>query len=348
MSDRELFMRISRNDFIKYKNEYQNYNNLCKKTLLYHIGTGAGLYSELGAMLEAVAYCYENGIAFLMYADDANFCQNGWTDFFEIFCQLSHNNLNKKGNYRYKMYHRINGIAIPNLLLRRIVYPYILKKMEKSDYLCQDLFKKIISKSFHESQIRYSLFGMDGILHDEYAKMAALCLRYNERTASEIRYLIKSIRLPENFVSIQIRGGDKTLELSDIRLEQFFLDLLERNFYDEKNIFIFSDDYRKIKYIKEKKPEWNIYTLTGKSEKGYYNEQFNKLSWGEKRKNIIKVFAMVEICILSNIHLGCRQACVNNYIRSARKVSNREYREYDLGMPRDSTIKNKMLRIFNK
>ena len=348
MSDLELFGRIAQEDFIQYRNKYEKYNDALKRTLLYHAGMGAGLYSELGGVLEAVAYCYENKIAFKMYADDANFSENGWTDFFEIFCKLSHNSLNKKANYRYKAYRRVKGIAVPNLLLRRIVYPCILKKMERTDYLCQDLFQKIVSRKWHLSKVNYPLFGMNGKLHDEYAKMATLCLRYNEKTADEIVRLIKSVNLPEKFTSIQIRGGDKTLELQTICSEEFFLDILEKNCPNEKNFFVFSDDYRKIAYLKRKRPDWNIYTLTKESEKGYYNEQFNKLSGIQKRNDIIKVFAMVEICIASEMHIGCRHACVNNYIKSARKVRHANYMEYMLGESRPSDIKNKLLRILGK
>lgn len=234
---------------------------------------------------------------------------------------------------------------LPNLLLRRIVFPKILKVQERVDYLYQDLFSTITSDNFHNSDIEYPLFHMKGILHDEYARMASLCLRYNEETAHEILQLIASVNLPDKYTSIQIRGGDKLLELQDIKSEEFFLKILERKCSSEKNFFVFSDDYRKIEYLRKQRPDWNIYTLTRESEKGYYNAQFNKLTGEQKRKDVIKVFAMVEICILAETHIGCKQTCVNNYIRSAKKVNGTKYFEYDLGIPCPANLNNRLSHI---
>ncbi len=68
------------------------------------------------------------------------------------------------------------------------------------------------------------------------------------------------------------------------------------------------------------RPQWNVYTLTRENECGYINSKFQKLPWNEKRKDMIKLFAMVEICLASYIHFGDEQACVNNYIKSLKKA----------------------------
>ena len=54
-----------------------------------------------------------------------------------------------------------------------------------------------------------------------------------------------------------------------------------------------------------------------------YKQQISELPWNEKRKDMIKLFAMVEICLASYIHFGDEQACVNNYIKSLK--SNESY-----------------------
>lgn len=72
---------LSHEEFLELKRKYTEFNNNCKDSIIYHVGTGAGLYSELGSMLECMVYCYINKIKFVLYADDANFSNNGWTDF---------------------------------------------------------------------------------------------------------------------------------------------------------------------------------------------------------------------------------------------------------------------------
>ena len=76
---KELFRRLSPEEFEALKNKYQAENSQFDKSLIFHVGTGAGLYSELGAMLECMCYCHANMIQFKLYADDANFSnENGW------------------------------------------------------------------------------------------------------------------------------------------------------------------------------------------------------------------------------------------------------------------------------
>ena len=340
----KLFGRVSKEEFEVIKQQYVTENSKYDKSLLFHVGTGAGLYSELGAMLECMCYCHVNKIQFNLYADDANFSnENGWKEFFESFGYEKHNILNKKYNYRYKKYHRVHRIAVPNLLLKKVIFPNILKKKESVTYLTQDLFDDIVSEKFRFSNMRWSLFHMNGMVRDEYAKLTSLALRYNEKTASNIIKLIEQLHLPEHYVSIQIRGGDKTQEFTNIIDADYCSGLLEKRTKGINNVFVFTDDYRNIERLQELHPEWNIITLTRSDERGYYNATFNALSWEERKKDLIKLFAIVEICIRSDFHIGCNGACVNNYIRSCRM--GRPYDEYDIGKVRSKTGIDKIKRI---
>ena len=47
--------------------------------------------------------------------------------------------------------------------------------------------------------------------------------------------------------------------------------------------------------IRELRPEWELYTLTGEEERGYYNEAFNRQDWEFRRKNLIKLLVIVEL-----------------------------------------------------
>lgn len=339
-----LYGQVSNNDFEILKQEYAAENAAYEKKMIFHVGSGAGLFSELGAMLECMCYCHANGIAFSLYADDANFAgQNGWTELFEPFCEMKHHPDNKKYNYRYKNYHRVKGIAVPNMLFRRYLFPDHLKRVEHVDYLTQDLFDDIVSAKFRYSKISWPLFGIGGVVRDEYAKLTPLALRYNAETAKEIANLVDSLNLPEHFASIQIRGGDKVQEFTDIIDAEFCTKLIEEKIKGTNNIFVFTDDYRNVEYIKKTHQEWSVFALTRPDECGYYNAKFNALPWAERRQDIIKLLAIVEICIRSDHHIGCDGACVNNYIRSCR--IGRKYDEYTIGKRRTKTGLDKIKRI---
>lgn len=342
-----LYNRLSDDEYNSQKNMYLSENDSFDKSLIFHVGTGAGLYSELGALLECMCFCYSHHIRFSVYSDDANFSnENGWVELFDLLGCEKHDPLNKKANYRYKNYHRAGRIAVPNLLLKRYIYPNVLKKHEHVDYLTQDVFDDFISNEFRNSRISWPLFGIDGIVRDEYAKLSSYALRYNDKTAAEVTRLIEKMNLPEHYASIQIRGGDKTQEFTNIIDADFCERLISNMIKDTNNIFIFTDDYRNVSHIKQNHPEWNIFTLTRPDECGYYNASFNALPWEARKKDLIKLFAIVEICIRSDFHIGCNGACVNNYIRSARLSLKKDYYDYTIGTPRKKTGIDKIKRIF--
>lgn len=321
---------LSHEEFLELKRKYTEFNNNCKDSIIYHVGTGAGLYSELGSMLECMVYCYINKIKFVLYADDANFSNNGWTDFFEEFCDMSHNKLNHSYNYRYKSHFRWKGLVIPNLLFRRIIIPQILKWKEHVTFLTQDKFKEIVSRQLKETRFTWTDFDIvDGTIPTDYAKLRRLALRYNEETRNEIERRIMELNLPDHYVSVQIRGGDKAIEFQDVMDADFCLKKIEESKFPVNNIFVFTDDYRNVEYIKKNRPQWNVYTLTRPEERGYYNSSFNEQSWDYRKDNLLKVFAIVEICINSDLHFGNRQACINHIIKSARNGNS--YFELDNG-----------------
>ena len=313
---------LSKEQFTQIKEEYQVINTSFKDRMIFHVGTGAGLYSELGSMLECMLYCYTHKLQFVLYADDANFSNAGWTDFFEPFCELSHNNLNKYANYRYKNHFRWKGFPLPNLIFRRLVLPGILKKQEHAKWLTQDLFDKFVAADFKKYPFVWKSLGVEsGLVGRDFAKLRSLALRYNEETKNEVEKRIASLDLPEHYASIQIRGGDKSEEFDKLIDADYCLDVIEKSGIAIDALFVFTDNYLNVERLKEKRPEWKIYTLTREEERGYYNSNFNKQGWDFRKDNLLKLFSIVEICIKSDVHFGCAEACVNGFIRSAKEPS---------------------------
>lgn len=313
---------LSKEQFTQIKEEYQVINTSFKDRMIFHVGTGAGLYSELGSMLECMLYCYTHKLQFVLYADDANFSNAGWTDFFEPFCEQSHNSLNKYANYRYKNHFRWKGFPLPNLIFRRLVLPGILKKQEHAKWLTQDLFDKFVAADFKKYPFVWKSLGVEnGLVGRDFAKLRSLALRYNEETKNEVEKRIASLDLPEHYASIQIRGGDKSEEFDKLIDADYCLDVIEKSGIAIDALFVFTDNYLNVERLKEKRPEWKIYTLTREEERGYYNSNFNKQGWDFRKDNLLKLFSIVEICIKSDVHFGCAEACVNGFIRSAKEPS---------------------------
>ena len=295
---------------------YNNVNNSFKKKLIYHVGSEAGFYSEINAMLSTMLYCYVHKIKFILYADDANFTGgNGWNELFMPFCPQNHDRLNHKYNSR-SMYGKENDISY---CAKRL----LLKIRNGVNYLTDDIFGKF----FFEEEfvyVQWHEFGIDGEVGEEYAKLRNVALKYNKKTFVEIKKKIQELALPAHYYSVQFRGGDKNLEFANSMDVDLVIDRMKKFDKNIENIFIFTDDYSYVKEIKEKCPEWNVYTLTKENEHGYDNADFNKIDWGLKRREIIKLLAMTEICIHSDIHFGCEVTCVNQYIKNVK--SSKKYR----------------------
>lgn len=232
-------------------------------------------------------------------------------EFFLPFCPRNHDILNHKFNLREKYENKGILYAIGRA---------ILKFKNGADYLTDDIFGKACLEIYSKevTYVRWDELGINGEINLEFGKLREIALRYNRKTFLNIKKRIKSIGLPKKYYSIQFRAGDKLSEVKKNMDVDCVLKRLEESKIKIDNLFIFTDNYYYVEAIKEKCPDWGIYTLTRESERGYSNNRFNKLSQAEKRNEIIKLLAMVEICLYSEIHFGCEVTNVNNYIKNIK------------------------------
>jgi hypothetical protein len=305
------------------KKEYRRINESFQKRLIFHVGFGGGLYSELDSMMEFMLFCYQNHIRFELYADDANFSKQGgagWEELFEPFCPINHDPLNRKANYRPTDF--LSQMRPHRLWVKGYYYPKKLKRNTGADYLTQDLWCMCISDEFKKARIQWSLFGMDGTNETEFAKLSSVAICPKPEIREKMDMLLAGLSLPEHYISIQVRGGDKYLEYDKLVEADVFIEKIERLGLDTKHIFVFTDDYRNVTYIKEKRPDWNIMTLTREDERGYYNSEFNRQDWEFRKANLIKLLAIIEVCVKADIHIGSNQSCVDMYLRSMKGDKN--------------------------
>ncbi len=301
------------------KKAYRMLNESFEKRLIFHVGFGAGLFSELDSMMEHMLFCLEHHIRFEIYADDANFSKQGgkgWEELFEPFCPINHDKLNHIANYRptdYKSLMRHHRLWYKGYLL-----PRILKKRTGADYLTQDIWCMCINDTFKFHPIDIPIFDMKGTATSQFSKFGEIAICPKPDVKAEMDALIEGLKMPEHFISMQIRGGDKCLEYKELKDAASYVEKVETLGFADRPLFIFTDDYTNVTKIKEMRPGWQLYTLTGEEERGYYNEAFNKQDWAFRRKNLIKLLAIVELCKKSDYHIGPNQSCVDLYLRSVK------------------------------
>lgn len=235
----------------------------------------------------------------------------GWNEFFIPFCPQSHDRLNHEFNSRGKPK---ENVALYNM------GQMLLKLRNRVNYLTDDIFYQACLGDYSKevTHAKWQDFGIDGDISREFVKLRSVALRYNKKTFMDIKENIRSLNLPVCYYSIQLRGGDKTLEVTNPMDVDCILNRIKESGAKIENLFVFTDDFWYVKAIREKCPAWNIYTLTKENEHGYVNADFNRISRSLRCKEMIKLFAMTEICINSKLHFGCEVTCVNDYIKNIK------------------------------
>lgn len=275
---------------------YKKINQSFRRELIFHMGCDSGFYSEFNNMVLAIIYCLLGGIKFTMYSADANFkYKEGWSDYFLPFCEEVDNKFHHKFNARAEdPWFDIHGLDR---------WRYIWWRLNnKRTYLTFDLFCKFRMVSFSRLNISTPIHGLEGGLREITRQIVNMIYRFNSQTAEEIEDLIKSLDLSPKYVGFHIRGGDKFVEH---KLEQcaVYIQKAEQK-TSLRDAFVLSDDYTIIEALRRDFPTWNFFTLTGSTERGYFHSDFQKMEGLDKKKDMIKLFAAIEILRKSEVFVG--------------------------------------------
>lgn len=323
--------------------EYNIINTSYKKILIFHIGCGSGFFSEYNNMIFAIAYCLIHRIKFKLYSKDANFAyDSGWNDFFEPFSEETlddfHSYLNRRKRFpsicKFIIKKIVYNKAIPTWAFDRFKW-YMIKQYIKEpfykykygfNYYTFELwnrfekFNPYNNQSILDQHVVTDLYSGD--LRWLIKTVIDITWKYNPVVETEIKAVLLSLDLPKEYLGMHIRLGDKILEDKLFDYTEYFdlLNEINRPIVC-KNIFILTDDYSVIEKVKLKYPEFNIYTLCKPDESGYNNNNFNQQTDIQKRTQLVRLFASVEVLIESKFFVGVLNSNPGIYI-SLRKIEN--------------------------
>lgn len=247
-----------------------------KQKLIFHIGHSAGFYSEFNNMVIAILYCRRHGIDFSIYSADANFCiKKGWQDYFLPFCNESRNPIHHYINHRFDA---------PKGGKRKLLY---------------DTYKRIFPNNCLTSELWNDFRHIDHseLTTSEVQKLSAPIIneiyRFNPSTRQQIENLISTIDLSSPYIGFHIRGGDKAAEHNLISISNYIM--MAEKLSNIRLGFVSTDDYRNYEELVQRYPNWHFYTLTPPSNKGYYQNQFAKLTPQQKHDELLIMFASMEL-----------------------------------------------------
>ena len=283
---------------------YQELNSSFKKKLIFNFGYEAGFYSEFNNMILAIIYCLDNEIEFIIYSKDSKFTtKEGWNDFFLPFCDESVNMFHKYFNRRK---HLDKDTTIKSIFIRAVISAF--KFIFFNTYLTSDVWQEFHDRKMEEK--RYTFPSLD-VVNDDLQTTAKAIInvvyRFNAKTLAQVKSLHDSINLPDEYIGFHIRRGDKILEsneISNYRYIQKSIQICETH----RSVFVLTDDYSVIKELKDAFNDWNFYTLTNPNEKGYEFLEYMSKPADERRNDMIKLFASMEVLRNSNYFVGTYSA----------------------------------------
>lgn len=299
-------------------NQYKTLNKSYKKCIVFHFGEKAGFYSEYNNMVIGILYCILNNIQFKIYSADANFrTKNGWSDYFDPFCEES----------RCFIHHYTNKRAHPKKQGRQRLYRNFNRIFNPGLYITSDLWYKFRSfdKNFDLAKTQ-SLFPAIENLQQACREIINLTYRFNSTTQQEINQLKSEVKFEGHYIGFHIRGGDKILEHDLLNISEYIKKA--EVISNIRKGFIYTDDYQLFELICKQYPEWEFQTLTQPDETGYFHKQFTHLPINVRKSKTIQMFTALELLCESE-HAICTFSSNIGMFLGMKKINNVHGLDFD-------------------
>lgn len=274
------------------------------KKIIYSL-THRGLYSELVNLALAKVYADKYNYRLLVNSRNWNSkIDNGLSDWFIPYFKETHSIL----TYQEKIYNNekpwigkiyYNPSAFWGYWRERL-YNKIFKFFNPTALLSKESFQRMHSGDFLS---QYS----EGELLNAVSNSFKKFYKYNALTQNSISEKKQYINIPDNYISIHIRRGDKivTGEMEDISLN-IYVDAIRKYSYISNNIYIATDDVTVISYISKKLSDIDIKIYYNKENKlkGFDEKTYNLKSDSVRRDEVLNMLFDMDMMINSSFFIG--------------------------------------------
>lgn len=310
-------------------NSYRETNEAFEKKLVFHLGSRSGFFSEYNNMMLCMIYCLQHEIQFQLYSRDLSLgFQNGWTDYFEPFCTETTNGLHRFFNSRFPR-------PTAQFKLRKAFGP-LVKKLSGCDYLTYELWEdfRALSTEFQRTeddgqksansqqlttdnlQLTTSstqcLTPSAASLRDICRELVKMTWQFKPEIEQEVRAEGAKAGLPNNYLAVHIRAGDKIKEYEGSPLAAYMEKL--QSLSDLREVLVMTDDYRIFEQLTTDYPEWNFQTLESPKQQGYQHRKNKRKTAIEKRIGTIGFFAGIELAASADHFVGTFSSNIGKYL----------------------------------
>ena len=275
-----------------------------KDTIIYSLST-RGLYSELFNLCLACVYAQHKHMSIKLNTWLWNSrIEKGWLDYFEPTINSCNNYFSAQDKvytnerpWIGKIYYKPKEFFT---FYYRLLLNSIFKIFHPHYLLTKDIFDDMRCNSFI-----YEVLGNDAFKY--MATAYKQLYRLNKVTENFICHEIEELKLPDNYIGVHIRRGDKinSKEMKEIHIGKYITTVSKyKNI--SNNIFIATDDVSIISEINGKLEAegFHIYYNNLNKSHGFVEANYNQASKQTKRDEMLNVLLDMEILIHSSLFIG--------------------------------------------
>lgn len=275
-----------------------------KNRIIYSLST-RGLYSELFNLCLAIVYANHNQKYLKLNTWLWNSrIKKGWEDYFEPTLDCSNNPFSAQDKvytnekpWFGKIYYKPKEFFS---FYYRLILNYIYHILHPNHLLTKDIFKVMRSKEFIHVILGENAFSL---MASTFKQLYVL----NNHTKNHLKQRIDGLRLPNDYIGVHIRRGDKitSKEMQEIRLDKYINAIITHKDICS-NVYIATDDISIINIIKEKLLSYgfNIFHNSQNKSTGFIEADFNSTSKQTRQEETLNVLLDMEVLIHSNFFIG--------------------------------------------
>ena len=152
-----------------------------------------------------------------------------------------------------------------------------MKRTEGFDYFTYEICDKFRSQEFARRRFSIPALEIDGSILDATRMLIGIIVRYQQSVAEQISDVIASLDLPDEYVGLHIRGGDKTREAKVFSADEYMA-LLARH-TRVRNVFVMTDDFGHIEHLRRRYADYAFFTKCRADERGTASTSSCWLPW---------------------------------------------------------------------